>query len=649
MIIHNPIITGSLSLNGTTLSTGNIVTTGSNTFVGNQILTGSLNVTGSITATGNITAQTLVVQTITSSVVYSSGSNVFGNVIGNTHQFTGSVLVSGSMNVNANSLVVNTNGTVSIGNTNSTYNLDVTGTGRFSGNTYISGGDFGVGTTSPETYSGYRTAEISATAGGIVFAKSTTGSITTQLVADNGTSSGYVGTRTNHAFSIRTNNTDKVTISSTGAATFSSSVTAGAGTNITGYTNSSGANYLEIGSDTNGYYINAINRPTLLYNKPFYLDGQKIILNSGSGGNVGIGTSTPAYTLDVNNTTLGQIRMGTAAGAQPYWLIGRDNVTTGNFIIKDETSQKFTITNAGNVGIGTSSPFSQGSGATTMELAGNTYGQFFVSANSASIRGVVMARASTLNDVYIASITNSPLLFGTNDTERMRITSGGNVGIGTSSPVQPLQLGAVSVVAQDANSMYIGANFGTSTGGTYIKSQYANQIHFDSAIGNINFKIAGSGTAGNAISYTTAMSITSTGAISKYGGYVWEFFRVSKAFTENTTNVNFFSIQLGTNTSAVITLYLLSDNYGTGAFRQTTYQIGAGFYYGGYRSTTATLTDNRVGPGGDSSIGTVTVSSTGLITVALTTSTNGTGTTNDTSAYIVVNQNNGNAPTFTPL
>ena len=108
MIIHNPILTGSLSLNGTTLSTGNIVTTGSNTFVGNQTLTGSLNITGSVTATGNITAQTLVVQTITSSVVYSSGSNVFGNVIGNTHQFTGSVLVTGSVSSNGKLTITTT-------------------------------------------------------------------------------------------------------------------------------------------------------------------------------------------------------------------------------------------------------------------------------------------------------------------------------------------------------------------------------------------------------------------------------------------------------------------------------------------------------------------------------------------------------------
>jgi hypothetical protein len=61
-------------------------------------ISGGLNVTGgSITGsnaliTGTITAQTLLVQTITSSITYSSGSNIFGNKTTDTHQFTGSVL-----------------------------------------------------------------------------------------------------------------------------------------------------------------------------------------------------------------------------------------------------------------------------------------------------------------------------------------------------------------------------------------------------------------------------------------------------------------------------------------------------------------------------------------------------------------------------
>jgi len=66
-------------------------TTGSNQFNGSQAITGSL------TVTGQVVAQTLNVQQVTSSIVYSSGSNIFGNSLGNTQQFTGSVSVTGSL------------------------------------------------------------------------------------------------------------------------------------------------------------------------------------------------------------------------------------------------------------------------------------------------------------------------------------------------------------------------------------------------------------------------------------------------------------------------------------------------------------------------------------------------------------------------
>ncbi len=45
-----------------------------------------------------ITAQTLVVQTVTSSIVYSSGSNIFGSQLTNVQQMTGSLRVTGSGN-----------------------------------------------------------------------------------------------------------------------------------------------------------------------------------------------------------------------------------------------------------------------------------------------------------------------------------------------------------------------------------------------------------------------------------------------------------------------------------------------------------------------------------------------------------------------
>jgi len=52
-----------------------------------------------LTVAGTLTAQTLVVQTITSSVSTITGSTNFGTLAANTHTFTGSVLVSGSIGI----------------------------------------------------------------------------------------------------------------------------------------------------------------------------------------------------------------------------------------------------------------------------------------------------------------------------------------------------------------------------------------------------------------------------------------------------------------------------------------------------------------------------------------------------------------------
>ena len=105
----------SISLSGSLVITGSIVASGGITgsFSGSATtssyaltassvnpLTQSLSVSGSITATGILTAQTLVVQTITSSIVYSSGSNIFGNQLTDVQQMTGSLRVTGSLSLN---------------------------------------------------------------------------------------------------------------------------------------------------------------------------------------------------------------------------------------------------------------------------------------------------------------------------------------------------------------------------------------------------------------------------------------------------------------------------------------------------------------------------------------------------------------------
>jgi len=76
-------------------------TTGSNSFRATQSITGSL------TVTGQIIAQSLNVQQVTSSIVYSSGSNVFGCDINSRQTFTGSFYQTGSIALFTGKLEVN--------------------------------------------------------------------------------------------------------------------------------------------------------------------------------------------------------------------------------------------------------------------------------------------------------------------------------------------------------------------------------------------------------------------------------------------------------------------------------------------------------------------------------------------------------------
>jgi hypothetical protein len=180
MLINSPHISGSLKVTG------------------NSVMTGSL------TVTGQVIAQTLNVQQVTSSIIYSSGSNVFGNSLANTQQFTGSVSVTGSLSVN------NTPAVLGSGTTNYVTKFTTAGTVGNSG-IFESGGNVGIGTTSP----GYGLDIQSSDASKAYINLTFTGFASTFLQAFNGI--GLTGTRSNDPFAIATNNTERMRITSGGS------------------------------------------------------------------------------------------------------------------------------------------------------------------------------------------------------------------------------------------------------------------------------------------------------------------------------------------------------------------------------------------------------------------------------------------------
>jgi hypothetical protein len=83
----------------------------------NAVVAQTSSYANSLTVAGTLTAQTLVVQTITSSVDFVTGSTRFGSILGNTHVFSGSVTM------NPGGLFVSSSGNVGIGTISSTVNL----------------------------------------------------------------------------------------------------------------------------------------------------------------------------------------------------------------------------------------------------------------------------------------------------------------------------------------------------------------------------------------------------------------------------------------------------------------------------------------------------------------------------------------------
>jgi len=148
----------------------------------------------------------------------------------------------------------------------------------------------------------------------------------------------------------------------------------------------------------------------------------KIILSASA---VGIGTTSPAQKLDV----VGKMKISDdIILAQTNGRIDYDNgVSTGalRFHSTSGNAERMRITSAGNVGIGETNPatnldIKDASGSTDLRLrdSGDNTTLFLQAQNGISV---------------ISTVTDHPLRFDTNDTERMRVSNDGLVSIKNAS------------------------------------------------------------------------------------------------------------------------------------------------------------------------------------------------------------------------
>lgn len=167
-----------------------------------------------------------------------------------------------------------------------------------------------------------------------------------------------------------------------------------------------------------------------------------------NGGNVGIGTNSPAQKLHVigNSEITGDIFLGR------YIFHNDDTNTWLGFPLADTISfrtngsDRMYITSSGNVGIGTTSPSSklQVNGDLTVG-DDSTVGSFInvIAAGASQDAGIRFGSESNTDSkaAIYTNTSNSDLHFDVTETTRMLIDSGtGNVGIGTTSPGAKLEV-----------------------------------------------------------------------------------------------------------------------------------------------------------------------------------------------------------------
>jgi len=158
-------------------------------------------------------------------------------------------------------------------------------------------------------------------------------------------------------------------------------------------------------------------------------------------GNVGIGTSTPLVgRLQINTGAANNNALTIQATSQTSITYGIGIDASSNFAIYDNfaASQRVTMNGSGNVGIGTTSP-------TEGKLVIANSGPSIIY-NKETSQGVnSFWNSSDGGIVQFGAASNHPLLLFTNNTEKVRITSAGNVGIGTNSPTYKLDIVGASV------------------------------------------------------------------------------------------------------------------------------------------------------------------------------------------------------------
>jgi hypothetical protein len=290
-----------------------------------------------------------------------------------------------------------------------------------------SSGNVGIGTSSPDSLlevSGADESQIKVT-----------GTSGVEAVLRASASTVTVGSNTAHNLYLRTSNSARMTITADGKVGIGTTspdeaLEVNGDVKISG-ASSGNAGVLHFGGVSDDVKIAGFDRNSSPTNSMLFYTNTAERMRIDSSGNVGIGTSSPASKIHVSGSGAQEIRLTRTGGGDRSYSTSIGGSLEYN--IRDETAgvNRLSISTAGNVGIGTSSPTSEltingGATSTDVRLQNTNSG-------SGAGNGLDIGLGSVGDNGYIYLYENGHLYFATNATERMRIDASGNLLVGNTA------------------------------------------------------------------------------------------------------------------------------------------------------------------------------------------------------------------------
>jgi hypothetical protein len=318
---------------------------------------------------------------------------------------------------------------------------------------------------------------------------------------------------------------------------------------------------------------------------------------SNTGGNIWLTSDATAA-----GNRAGRIGFGTEGNSTNKELVRLTTVTSGStagnlggdllFLTKPDggaLTERLRLDSSGNLGIGTSSPDSK---LHVVSGASTTLAQLRIGFNGTSVNYY------DANTHYFRD--------GSGPTNRMILDASGNLGLGVTpsawqSGRTAFQFGAVAFLRGDSSASEIGANaFFNGTNWIYTTTGAASRLNQAASV--FSWHTAPSGTAGNTISFTQAMTLDASGNLA-LGGTTNKVTGLSGSGTGMTIQASAAPI-LGIWDTSDATYYL---NLGQISENSYLWNIGNGFLSFGTNNTERA----RITSGGNLLVGTTTNNASG--------------------------------------